>query len=87
MPAGRLIQELGLKGARCGNAEVSQVHANFIVNPGRKATCREVETLIRRIREAAWRQRGVILNMEVETWQCAPELHWHPNDVASEVSV
>ncbi len=82
LPAGRLIQELGLKGARVGQAEVSTVHANFIVNPNRTATCAEVEQLIHRIRECAWRERGVVLNMEVETWNCAPELHIHPSEIA-----
>lgn len=81
MPAGRLIDELGLKGEHVGGAEVSSVHANFIVNRSRTATCAEVVTLIRRIREKAWRERGVVLTLEVETWNCPPEIHMHPREL------
>ena len=87
MPAGKLIDELGLKGTRVGDAEVSSIHANFIVNPKRTASCRDVVALVRRIREVAWRQRGVVLNMEVETWNCPAELFMHPREVPHEVSV
>lgn len=73
-PAGKLIDELGLKGARSGAAEISMVHANFIVNPERTATAGDVATLIRRIRCAAWRERGIDMHMEVETWNCATDL-------------
>ena len=47
--AGRLIDESGLKGERVGDAEVSPVHANFIVNRG-SATSAEVIELVRRVR-------------------------------------
>ncbi len=73
-PAGRLIDELGLKGARCGGAEVSTVHANFIVNPQRTASAAEVAELVRRIRRAAWRERGIDMHMEIETWNCPADL-------------
>jgi UDP-N-acetylenolpyruvoylglucosamine reductase len=82
MPAGKLIDELGLKGERCGDAEISSVHANFIVNKTRLASCADVVALIRRIREKAWRERGVVLNMEVETWNCPEELHVHPCELS-----
>lgn len=81
MPAGKLIDELGLKGERSGDAEISTVHANFIVNRTRAASCADVAVLIRRIRERAWRERGVILTMEVETWNCPVELHLHPREL------
>ncbi len=81
LPAGKLIDELGLKGERCGDAEVSAVHANFIVNRTRTASCADVVALIRRIRERAWRERGVILTMEIETWNCPTELHMHPREL------
>jgi UDP-N-acetylmuramate dehydrogenase len=74
IPAGKLIDELGLKGARCGGAEISTVHANFIVNPERTATAADVTALVRRIRTAAWRERAIDLHMEVETWNCPAEL-------------
>ena len=81
MPAGKLIDELGLKGERSGDAEISAVHANFIVNRTRAASCADVVALIRRIREKAWRERGVVLTMEVETWNCPVELHMHPREL------
>ena len=74
IPAGKLIDELGLKGARCGGAEISTLHANFIVNPERTATAADVTALVRRIRTAAWRERTIDLHLEVETWNCPAEL-------------
>ncbi|QYY35775.1 UDP-N-acetylmuramate dehydrogenase [Ruficoccus sp. ZRK36] len=62
--AGKIIDELGLKGLREGAAEVSSVHANFIINTG-GATSADVVGLIRRIRETARRERGVELEPEV----------------------
>jgi UDP-N-acetylmuramate dehydrogenase len=63
--AGRLIELVGLKGAREGGAEVSPQHANFIVNRG-DACAADVRALMRRIRDAVWRQRGVWLVPEVK---------------------
>ncbi len=65
MPAGRLIDQLGLKGARVGGAMVSDVHANFIVNEG-GATAGDVLALITRIRERVRSERGIELETEVE---------------------
>jgi UDP-N-acetylmuramate--L-alanine ligase/UDP-N-acetylenolpyruvoylglucosamine reductase len=65
IPAGRLIEELGLKGRRVGGAMVSDVHANFIVNNG-QATARDVLELIELIRATAREQRGIELQTEVE---------------------
>jgi UDP-N-acetylmuramate--L-alanine ligase/UDP-N-acetylenolpyruvoylglucosamine reductase len=62
--AGRLIDEVGLKGERVGDAEVSPVHANFIVNRGH-ATSADVLALVRRIRERVKSVRGVDLQPEV----------------------
>jgi UDP-N-acetylenolpyruvoylglucosamine reductase len=59
-----LIDELGLKGERVGGAEVSPVHANFIVNRG-GATSADIIALMRRIRERARLARGVDLQPEV----------------------
>jgi UDP-N-acetylmuramate dehydrogenase len=81
LPAGRLIDELGLKGTRVGGATVSPVHANFIVNAERSATAADVAALILLVRERAWRERGVELRLEVETWSCPPELHAHPREL------
>jgi UDP-N-acetylenolpyruvoylglucosamine reductase len=65
IPAGRLIEELGLKGTRAGGAKVSEVHGNFLVND-RNATASEMLTLIARVQETALRERGIPLETEVQ---------------------
>ncbi len=85
-PAGKLIDELGFKGARVGGAEVSSVHANFIVNPQRTATVADVTALVRQIRGAAWRERSIVMQLEIETWDCPAELHAHPQTLVETVA-
>jgi UDP-N-acetylenolpyruvoylglucosamine reductase len=65
IPAGRLIDELGLKGIRVGGAAVSEVHGNFIVND-RGATARDVLNLIEIIKDRAKSARGIELETEVQ---------------------
>lgn len=65
IPAGRLIDELGLKGLRVGGAKVSAEHGNFIVNGG-TATARDVLELISLLRTKAKSERGIDLDAEVE---------------------
>ncbi len=65
--AGRLIDEAGLKGLRVGGAQVSPLHANFIVNAG-GATAADVEALIARVREAVLARHGLLLELEVCRW-------------------
>lgn len=62
--AGRLIDASGLKGERVGDAEVSAVHANFIVNRG-NATAGDVIELVRRVRARVEQAQGVKLEPEV----------------------
>jgi UDP-N-acetylenolpyruvoylglucosamine reductase len=62
--AGRLIDQSGLKGERVGAAEVSPVHANFIVNRG-EATAADVLELVRRVRARVQEKTGVTLQPEV----------------------
>ncbi len=62
--AGKLIDELGLKGLNFGSARVSTIHGNFIVNDG-GATASEILSLISIIKERARRERGVELEMEI----------------------
>jgi len=62
--AGRLIDELGLKGERVGDAEVSAVHANFIVNRGH-ATSADIIGLVKKIRARVKSARGIDLEPEV----------------------
>ncbi len=63
--AGRLIEAAGLKGTREGGAEISTVHANFIVNRG-GATAADVLALVARAREAVREATGVELETEVQ---------------------
>src|SRR6266487_1679030 len=65
IPAGKLVDELGLKNLRVGNARVSEVHGNFIVNDG-GATAAEMLQLIDKIQSAARAKRGIELETEVE---------------------
>ena len=62
--AGRLIEAAGAKGWREGGAEVSPVHANFIVNDG-TARAADVATLLARVRRAVLERFGVELELEV----------------------
>ncbi|HEX4666035.1 MAG TPA: UDP-N-acetylmuramate--L-alanine ligase [Chthoniobacterales bacterium] len=64
-PAGKLVDELGLKNLRVGDARVSEVHGNFIVNQG-AATADEVLELIGRIQATAREKRGIELETEVQ---------------------
>jgi len=63
--AGRLIEAAGLKGVCCGQAMVSPVHANFIVNTGR-ATAADIVSLMRQVQDAVFQQFGVWLEPEVQ---------------------
>jgi UDP-N-acetylenolpyruvoylglucosamine reductase len=65
IPAGKLMDELGLKGARVGGAVVSAEHGNFIINDG-KATARDVLELIEILKAKARTERGIDLHTEVE---------------------
>lgn len=62
--AGRLIEACGLKGLRVGNAQISEVHANFVVNLG-GATARDVVTLAERAQREVQERFGVSLEWEV----------------------
>src|SRR5881398_2083048 len=65
IPAGKLVDELGLKNSRVGNARVSEVHGNFIVNDG-GATAADMLQLIEDIKSVARAKRGIELETEVE---------------------
>lgn len=62
--AARLIESCGLKGRRIGGAQVSQKHANFIVNIG-GATAADIERLIEEVEATVAAQTGVRLQREV----------------------
>ena len=61
---GFVIERLGLKGCRIGGAEVSNHHANFIVNRG-NATARDVCALIRLLSDRVWSETGYRMEVEV----------------------
>lgn len=63
--AARLIEAAGLKGLKLGGAEVSEKHANFIVNPQGAAKASEIEMLIGRIQAVVMQKFGVALECEV----------------------
>jgi len=64
-PAGKLVDELGLKNSAVGKARVSEVHGNFIVNDG-GATATDMLELIERIKQTARTKRGIELETEVQ---------------------
>ncbi|MBI4650648.1 UDP-N-acetylmuramate dehydrogenase [Candidatus Desantisbacteria bacterium] len=63
--AGRIIEHLGLKGKTCGNAQISQKHANFIINTG-GARANDVLELIELIKKTVYEKMGIKLDMEIE---------------------
>lgn len=62
--AGRLIEQAGLKGLRCGKAMVSPTHANFIVNTGGAAPD-DIIGLMEEVQQQVFRHSGVLLEPEV----------------------
>ncbi len=63
--SGKLIDEAGLKGKRIGDAEISTVHANFIVNHG-SATAAQVLELINLATRAVFEKSGIKLELEIQ---------------------
>ncbi len=65
--AGRMIDELGLKGLSVGDAQISNRHANFFVNAGH-ATAKDMLMLVADVRERVQKSYGVSLENEVVVW-------------------
>jgi UDP-N-acetylmuramate dehydrogenase len=63
--AGRLLDAAGMKGVRIGDAQVSTVHANFIVNLG-NAKAKDVLALAELMRETVKAKFGITLEYEVQ---------------------
>jgi UDP-N-acetylmuramate dehydrogenase len=55
----------GLKGARVGDAQVSDKHANFMVNLG-QARAKDVLKLIKKVRQEVRKKTGVLLDLELK---------------------
>jgi UDP-N-acetylmuramate dehydrogenase len=68
--AGRLIEAAGCKGLVRGEAQVSEKHANFIVNRG-QARARDVLFLMAAVRKRVYERSGIWLEPEVRLWSCA----------------
>ena len=66
-PAGKLIDDAGCKGMRVGDAQISEMHGNFLVNRGR-ATTADVDELIESVKHAVAEQLGVALEEEIRRW-------------------
>ena len=64
----RVIDELGLKGMRVGDAEISKVHAGYIVNTG-NATSRDVTELIKLVQQIVFNKLNIGLQVEVIIWE------------------
>ena len=65
--AGKLLDELGLKGFRLGEARISEVHANFIVHDG-AAQASEILELIDIVRTRVRKEMSIELEPEIMTW-------------------
>ena len=63
--AARLIEQAGLKGKRVGGAQISEKHANFIVNLG-TARASDVVTLLDLTRRTVYQNTGILLELEVK---------------------
>lgn len=63
LSAGKIIDEVGLKGFKIGGAEVSREHANFIINNGGSAS--DVYTLIKAVKSAVYEKTRISLEEEV----------------------
>lgn len=63
--AGRLIEAAGLKGLRRGDAQVSEMHANFFVNQG-EATAADVWSLLQEVQARVQAHSGTRLALEIE---------------------
>jgi UDP-N-acetylmuramate dehydrogenase len=65
MPAGKVIEEAGLKGASIGGARISEKHGNFIVNLG-DATAKDICSLIGQVQRIVFETSGIALEPEVK---------------------
>ena len=70
MPAGKLIEDLGLKGYKIGGAMISEKHANFIVNVD-NATSNDIKSLIELIRQKVKEKYDIdlVLEQEIINWE------------------
>jgi UDP-N-acetylmuramate dehydrogenase len=80
IPAGKLIDQAGLKGTRIGDAQISERHANFIINVG-QASAEDVLALVEYVQQKVYQQSGIKLEPEVRMiGEAFPHEHsnYHP---------
>ena len=63
--AGKIIDDVGLKGQKAGGAKISEIHGNFIVNSG-GAKAKDIISLIDMVQKRVWEERGIHLETEVK---------------------
>ncbi|MBE9547642.1 MAG: UDP-N-acetylmuramate dehydrogenase [Proteobacteria bacterium] len=63
--AGKIIDDIGLKGEKIGDARISEMHGNFIVNSG-KAKAKDIISLIDMAQKKVWEEKGIHLEIEVK---------------------
>lgn len=63
--AGKVIDDLGFKGFRVGDLEVSDIHANFIINHG-KGTVSDFKKIVESIKQKALKEKGLQLHEEIK---------------------
>lgn len=70
MPAGKLIEDCGLKGRQIGGAQISKLHANFIINVG-NATSQDIVSLINLIKKEVKKKYDIdlICEQEILKWE------------------
>lgn len=68
LSAGKLLEDAGLKGVSVGGAMISSLHANWIVNPDRRASASDVLALISLCQERVSERWGIDLEPEVRIW-------------------
>ena len=67
-PAGMLIEQAGLKGYRIGGAEISQLHANWIINREKNASAADVRGLMDLCRRRVRDMTNISLEPEIVLW-------------------
>src|SRR4029079_5428037 len=80
---GKMIDDMGMKGARKGSAGISPVHANFIVTE-EGANAADTLALAEEVRERVKREHGIELEYEVELWRANESKEDRTADVAEE---
>lgn len=65
LSAGKLLDDCNCKGLKCGDAVVSENHANFIVNKGR-ASCEDIKNLVELCRKRVFDNTGIMLEPEIK---------------------